>query len=370
MLYARWYPVPSSLIEQKIDDLNSVIYKTRIRLSPDDTVINVACDKKGYIDDIKSFYDVVNSDKNELVEGKVIYFTKQPDFEFPTPDGIKKLSCTGYHEGYCDAPYDPDTFTLLIHGPEIYGYFKSLILGVCADIQQESGRFAVHAGVSRSGGIGRAYIGITAAGKTTHSIGTLHRNHFSQLLTDDWSVWSIVNKKIIAEKVEHNIMLTRTAIKEVEQNFDWQIDLPSKALKQFETGEEKCMVKTYEISAQGSFTNTMAVDIGFLLLPRITKELCIRASKKDAVEYIIGSAYHIPFNYPIETFRKDEQNLETILEYCKQKESIKRKIATFEQKKKQRIVFWNDVYERIPMYFVSTRKEPIRKTHESMEALI
>lgn len=327
ILYTEWVPSYPDYFKPKI---NTKLYETILQFT--DGNIKVCSDEKSLIEKSKQYY---KTDDTERFDGEVYFLTKQNSFTLPHVKHDRNR-CTGL--------YNPIKHSLFIYALDNFGFMKSIVMGVLADLQQDTGLYALHAGIVKENGLVRAYVGPTEAGKTTHSLlGAL--KDCSEYLTDDWSVF---DRSGITKHVDDNLMIR----KEDNSSLGTNVNGTSQ--------DKKKMLKTGQIIGQNKIKDKLKLDVGVLLIPKKINSDIVEISRDDFTDYVLKSTYHLPFNY------FDTQGLAHYKEIWGHEFD-----KTIDEKLRDRIKFWDELYDSLHFVVgVSTRNKPPHITHGVIDEYI
>lgn len=334
----NWIHCDTNQIVGTVDSFEHKLDRTYLLFDPGNIVMEVVCDSSSLLGGLDRLYRV---EKKRLIpHGRLFYVTsKKLRIIVETSVGPAELK-THYDCQRCDVAYDPSSHTALAHGPRSAGFFKSMIVGIAADIQQDLAYYGVHAGIAVIDNTGRGYVGGLNAGKTTASFNAVYHamceSKESKIVTDDWGVFFEHEKgKYRALGIERHALIRKEMI-----DIFPKLNLKEKFEKKVVMTEtqKKAYIHPDEIFGSGTLIIEGPVDILILLFKKRTRENVWKPDRDEAVNQIIDSSYHIP--------NIDENRL------------------------RARKEFWGKLYDNLPVISASTRNLEPHGTHQEMETAI
>ena len=333
----KWTYCECKHMEDIVDSFNLTLHRIYVKFEPGNVTIEVICDDESLLNELSKVYNCVKECSTS--NGKLFYTTNDElNIAVESPEGKIELR-THYELQTCDVAYDPKQYVGLTHGPKSVGFFKSMIFGIVAEIQQDLGYYGIHAGIAVINNVGRVYAGGLNAGKTTASFNAIYHAMLNgkrgKIITDDWGVIFNDKGKYRAIGIEKYALIREEMI-EIFSKLNLKKKFKEKRVKT-ET-QKKAYFHPDEIFGDGTLITEGPIDVLFLLIPRETKENTWKPTQNQAINEIINSSYHIP--------NVDNRKLEA------------------------RKKFFGRMYNDLPIIAVSTRNLKPHQTYEEMENVI
>lgn len=221
--------------------------------------------------------------------------------------------------------YEPISKTVILHNCDYYGWVKSIALALVADFFEdftsEHRRYSVHGSFVDYGGRGVAIVGPSKSGKTTLTYGLLIDKKY-KFITDDWFFVRLSNSDILTYSSEKNSYIRS----DLAQN--WPVF--SKKLKGIKCDrQQRAIVDVKRFFGESRIRKNSILDI-FVILTRDMKLPALqKLSAKNAVSFMIEH------------------------DFCNPHQLIRTK-----KKKQQRIAFFKELFQRVPVYLLNTIETP------------
>ncbi len=252
--------------------------------SPNPTKIQVVTDSSFLINTIGK---MINSTSLPTSDSMKLFYARTKDKSVFANFGFDNSKI----DTDCFGLYDPVEKTALIVGGLGYGLLKSVLYGMASLNSEEMGYYPSHGVVIQINGKGKLLVGHHGAGKTTTLLKLMH--HTSEkgckILTDDWGLFRNENNIILASTLEDKISFKEGFVSEFPE-----LKLKEIFKKNKIDGIPKVYINPKEMYGEDSFVETSIVDSIILLDQRNSQQLIRKANKREVIELLTESAYHMP----------------------------------------------------------------------------
>ncbi|MFH1785939.1 MAG: hypothetical protein ABH842_05915 [Candidatus Micrarchaeota archaeon] len=221
--------------------------------------------------------------------------------------------------------YEPFSKTVIIEGCNYYGWVKSIALALVADFMEdftsEHRRYSVHGSFVDVGGRGLAIIGPSGSGKTTLTYGLL-LDKKSNFVTDDWffvrlaqnetSVYSSEKNSYIRGDLENSWPEYKNKLKGIKKD-----------------KQDRAIVDVKQLIGGDRIKQESILSLTILLTRDKKLPVETKLDKYEALEFMMDN------------------------DFCNPHQLIRN-----EEKSKQRISFFRELFSRTPVYLLNTIETP------------